>query len=408
MKLQQKQSFQIRAFSYEYETKMILKKARLKEEFAYLICMLKVLNISEISSNVGLGELPSGISEALGKYQSFQLGNKNDNGMLTQALSALINSFGTDIRIADMRQFLLCAEREGAFDDWDQASRGAIALAERAAKFSTVKRELVKLINDGIKLCQPVAKSQKEFIPKVLSEITFPSYSKASDVYFFASDAESDYPTNISKIEVRGGTAVAVAGGMEHDFAYWVVNQPDRIVLYDVNPWAIKLAQAKCELILKSENYKEFIARFNRIFKGEERFVFTSVSANDISELVLAGIKLIRCLGSLNPRCDQDNGWDKPEEFNTLKNTIRTKTILYVHGDILNIDFRNYRDVSLIFISDIFDMTVNDKLRSDFVKVLRQHQNSGHIRRDAQIIDNSNHRKVIHVSEYVCADEMRL
>lgn len=226
------------------------------------------------------------------------------------------------------------------------------------------------------------------------------SYSKAADVYFFASDHESNYPANISKITARGGTMIAVAGGMEHNFAYWVQSRPDKVVLYDVNLWAIKLAKAKCELLLNCGSYEEFSQRFDRIFKGREEFKFTSISADDVHELVLAGTKIARTAVFLTPNCGCDNGWDKPEQFKILKQIIASSNIEYVHGDILSANFRNNRDVSLIFVSDIFGISANQERRAGFVGNLKEQQRRGNIREDAQIIDGASERQVLPVKGY--------
>ena len=226
------------------------------------------------------------------------------------------------------------------------------------------------------------------------------AYSKSGDVYFFASDHESSYPVNLSKIIAQGGTFIGVAGGMEHNFAYWVASRPDRIVLYDVNPWALKLAKAKCELLLTCESYEEFTRRFDRIFKGKEAFAFESISSEDVHELVLAGIKLARIACFLTPIRDRDNGWDKPDEFATLKSIISTVDIEHVHGDVLNTELGNRNDVSLIFVSDIFGIGANWKRKDGFVSHMKELQRRGSIRADAQIIDGAGENQVLLVQQY--------
>lgn len=227
------------------------------------------------------------------------------------------------------------------------------------------------------------------------------AYSKADDVYFFASDYEADYPETAKKIEVNGGTFVGVAGGLEHNFAYWVASQPDRIVLYDVNAWAIKLAKVKCELLLACDSFLEFSQRFEKIFKGREQYSFTSISPDDVSELVLAGIKTARTAIFLTPQCERENGWDKPEQFEALKRIVRADTIEFVHGDMLAEDFTEHDDVALVFVSDIFGIGANRERKPLLLESLRNRLANGRIRIDAQVIDAEHPKKVTSISNYV-------
>ena len=227
------------------------------------------------------------------------------------------------------------------------------------------------------------------------------AYSKAGDVYFFASDHEADYPDTAKKIKVNGGTFVGIAGGLEHNFAYWVASQPDKIVLYDVNSWAIKLAKAKCELILACDSYQEFSQRFDKIFKGKEQFTFTSISPDDASELILAGIRTARTAIFLSPRCERENGWDKPEQFGALKRLISANTIEFVHGDMLAEDFTHQEDVSLIFVSDIFGIGANEERKPQLLDSLKNRLADGKIRETAQVIDADHPQKVAGVKNYI-------
>lgn len=233
------------------------------------------------------------------------------------------------------------------------------------------------------------------------STVNLAAYSKAGDVYFFASDHEADYPDAAKKITVNGGTFVGIAGGMEHNFAYWVASQPDKIVLYDVNSWAIKLAKAKFELVLSCNTYKEFAQKFDRIFKGRETFSFVSITADDASELVLAGIKTSQTALFLSPRCDRDNGWNTPEQFETLKRIIGKNAIEFVQGDLLAEDFPNQSDVSIIFLSDIFGIGANQERKAQMIVSLRRHYSTGGIRGDAQVIDATHPENVAGIVDYI-------
>lgn len=53
----------------------------------------------------------------------------------------------------------------------------------------------------------PAVRTDRTSLP-ANSEATLTSYSKAGDVYFFASDHEADYPETAKKINVKGGLPI--------------------------------------------------------------------------------------------------------------------------------------------------------------------------------------------------------
>ena len=229
----------------------------------------------------------------------------------------------------------------------------------------------------------------------------FAAYSRPTDVFFFASPHEAGYPENLRDISVKGGTYIGIAGGMEHNFSYWVASRPERIVLYDVNPWAIKLAQAKCELLPTCESYEQFIEKFDEVFQGRCTFSFTSLSQSDLEDLVAAGINIARGAASLYPQSITNNGWDRPEEFKTLKEIVASGRVEYRLGNILDHDLSGLENIGLVFLSDIFGINANYIRKHEFVEGLRSLLSHGNLRSDAQIIDAGGKPNVLSIEEVI-------
>lgn len=244
-------------------------------------------------------------------------------------------------------------------------------------------------------------KAEPQACPLTATPVILSAYSKATEVFFFASDHEADYPKIARRINVKGGTYIGIIGGLEQNFAYWVANQPDKIVLYDINPWTVKLAKAKFEILLSCDSFSEFSDSIDNIFKGQRDFSFTSISPDDFSELVLAGIAVARMAILLTPRCDDNNGWSKAWQFNALKQIIASTTIELVCADVLAVDFINHQDVSLIFLSDILGLTANHERQPQMLESLRHHFLAGDIRKEAQIIDSEHPHKIMPFTDYI-------
>ena len=152
--------------------------------------------------------------------------------------------------------------------------------------------------------------------------------------------------------------------------------------------------------MLACDSYEEFAKKFDNVFKGREQFTFTSISADDLSELVLAGIKTARTAVFLSPSCDRQNGWDKPEQFAALKRIISSNVVEFKHADMLNEDFSNQSNISLIFVSDIFGIGANHERKPQLLETLRRRLENGDIRRDAQVIDADHPDKVTSITDY--------
>lgn len=221
---------------------------------------------------------------------------------------------------------------------------------------------------------------------------SFASYSKPSDVYFFTSCAESEYPRNVPDIKIRGGRYIGVAGGMDHNFAYWAAHRPDAIELYDVNYWGLKLAQAKCELLPHCASYDEYANRFDRIFKGRETYKFGSLTAGEYDGLVAAGIDIARKVGSLKPQPEVANGWSDANDFSALRDVVIQVKIDFHHADILQVDLASRKDLGLLFLSDIFGLGANFTRRPEFIQRCQMLLAKGAFLDGAQIIDGARDR----------------